>query len=259
MPTRRPLIAVHGFMFDPADKGGSNDPAGFFRDMQGLAGRPVDGFGWYSVPFGLRLKRPFHSAYQTARAWMSAWLSGFPQPYAYAYRRAERAAAALAYRLDQHHGPVDIVAHSLGVRVALLAIAMSPPSKVRRVILFNGAMLADEALSVVGELQPGAQILNVRVTSDRVLGWLGSRFSGKGRGGCVGQAGIWPSPRGWTELVLDDAKLQSRAWQRRQWTLQAHDGSDLFGDHFVAYHFAGNTDLVRAWLNGDDLADLVTP
>lgn len=255
MRPKRPLIAVHGFMYDPADVGGSNDPAGFFQEMSGIAGRPVAGFGWYSVPFGVRAARPFHSVYQTVRAWLSAWLHGHRNPYEYAWRLAERAAGELADKIRGMPEPVDLVAHSLGVRVAIDAMMQVPRWKVRRVIFFNGAELAATAELHAASLHD-AEILNLAIAGDNVLEWLGAYFSGEAIGDCVGRVGLQHPPRHWHDLFLDDRTVQRRARELRGWTLRAEAPGGLL-NHGESYRFAGNADLVRAWLAGDNLNDLV--
>jgi hypothetical protein len=256
MPPRphRPLFAVHGFMYDPADVGGANDPAGFFQEMSGIAGRPVKAFAWYSVPFGLRAERPLRSAWQTARAWMSAWLHGHANPYEYAWALAIRQGGRLKAAIVATQGPVDLVAHSLGVRVALQAMRGLPYGKVKRVIFFNGAELAENAQRVAPEIQ--ADVLNFAIAGDRVLEWLGAYFNGQDDAPCVGRAGLANPPPRWRDLFLDDPTVQRRALARRGWTLRAEAPGGLL-NHGESYRFAGNSDLVRAWLSGDGLVDLV--
>lgn len=247
-----PIIAVHGFMYDPADIGGSNDPASFFQEMSGIAGRPVSGFSWYSVPFGLRAARPFHSVYQTARAWLTSWARGRLHPYRLAWDLSLKAAADLRALILDQHGPVDIMAHSLGVRVALHAMKALPDGKVRRVIFFNGAELAEKAESLVWLLPPDVRILNLAISCDRVLEYLGSYFNGDDDAPCVGRVGLKDPPHLWRDVFLDDKRVQAAALEGRGWTLRADSPDDLL-DHGESYHFAGNADLVRAWLAGDPL------
>jgi hypothetical protein len=249
---KRPLIAVHGFQYDPKAKG-PNNPADFFSDMEGVAGRPVEGFAWYSVPFQLRAARPLTSSVRFVRGWAGAWLHGHLHPYRYAWALALKAAADLAAFLEAQPGPVDVVAHSLGSRVVLNALPLVSTGKVRRVVLFNGAELASNA----EELAPrtSAAVLNIVVTCDRVLRWLGARCNGQATAWCIGTVGLHRRPHTWRDLVLDDVEVRQRARSRRGWILRSDDPADLF-DHSESYRYAGNADAVRAWLDGDDLADL---
>lgn len=254
-PSRVPVIAVHGFMYDPADKGGANDPAGFFQEMSGIVGQPVIPFAWYSAPFGLRLGRPFRSAWQTARAWLGSWTKGFLDPYKYAWTHALAEGERLRQVIRLHDGPVDIVAHSLGVRVALDAIWGLPAGKVRRVVFFNGAELAENADQLAPLLPRDVEVLNFAISTDRVLEWLGAIFNGQDIAPCIGRVGL-PHPQpNWHDLFLDRPEVAVVAMAKRRWTIRAYNPADLLG-HGESYHFAGNTDLVRAWLAGDMLSDL---
>lgn len=255
MTQHRPLIAAHGFQYDPKDKGGANSPAAFFAEMEGICGRPVEGFSWYSVPFQFKPTRPFTSGFQALRAWTGSWLHGQAHPYRYAWALSLKASEQLARTIEAYQGPVDIVAHSLGVRVALNALTLLPGGKVRRVVLFNGAELAVNAETLAGRTD--AQILNLVVTCDRVLRWLGATCNGQGNSACVGSVGLQRRPLNWRDLVLDDLKVQARARHNRGWPIRANNPADLF-DHAESYKFAGNADMVRAWLDGDNLADLTS-
>lgn len=250
----RPLIAVHGFMYDPKDQGGSNSPEWFFADMEGIAGREVVGFSWYSAPFGFRLAQPVKSVFQTAKAWVASWGAGSLHPYRHAWKLAVKAADDLVALIESVQGPVDIVAHSLGARVVLTALPSVSP-KVRRVVFFNGAELSKNARPLAA--LTSAQFLNICVSSDRVLSLLGANFSGDGDAPCLGSAGLLPPPlANWRDLVIDDPAVQARA-RARGWRLRGNDPKS-FMDHGEAYRFAGNSRLVQAWLDGDDLLDLFT-
>lgn len=256
-----PLIAVHGFMYDPKDVGGSNDPAPFFEVMGGICGREVVPFAWYSAPFGLRAARPLHSTYQTARAWLTSWAKGKAHPYRLAWSLAERAAADLVVMIQNTPGPVDLVAHSLGTRVALAALWALPAGKVRRAVFFNGAELERNAKAKLRAFDARsalhtAEILNIAVQADDVLRLLGATLSGDPDGPCIGRVGLDGAPPNWRDLFLDSLAMRTCAKQRRRWILRGDAPGD-FLDHSESYSFPGNVDLVRAWLAGDDLADLV--
>jgi pimeloyl-ACP methyl ester carboxylesterase len=258
-PAAQPvLIAVHGFMYDPKDVGGSNDPQPFFDEMSGIAGRPVLGFAWYSAPFGLRIERPFHSVFQTARSWLGSWAKGKLDPYKLAWDLAKKASYQLAALIVQQPGQVDLLAHSLGSRVVMQALWMLPAGKVGRIIFFDGAELCS---NVLDEVRAGAseEVLNIAVAQDHVLSLLGARFSGDGVGECIGHKGLGKNaPPGWCDLFLDNPLVIKLARIGRGWTLRGDAPGD-FLDHSTSYRFAGNVDLVRAWLGGDGLADLVGP
>lgn len=253
-----PIVAVHGFMYDPANVGGPNDPRPWFDEMSAITGRPVVGFAWYSCPVGFRLAHPILSVLQSVRAFGAAWLRGKLHPYRDAWSRAEAEADKLAALIRAQPGRVDLVAHSLGTRVALLALP-KVRHKVRRVVFFNGAELARNAEPRASAAFP-VWFLNVVVATDQVLGILGSRFTGEANGPCIGKVGLGlglaPAPINWRDLDLCDSVVVARARQLRGWTLRGDDPGSVW-DHGESYRFAGNVDPVRAFLDGDDLDDLV--
>ncbi len=241
-------------MYDPANVGGPNDPRPWFEEMAAITGRQVIGFAWYSCPVGFRLSHPILSLLQSARAFGAAWFRGKLHPYRDAWSRAEKEAERLAELIRAQPGRVDLVAHSLGTRVALLALP-KVRRKVRRVVFFNGAELARNAEPRAASAHP-ALFLNLVVPSDRVLGLLGSRFSGDANGPCIGVVGLDPAPLNWRDLDLCDPGVIAAARAGRGWTLRGDAPGDAW-DHGESYRFAGNTDPVRAFLAGDQLADLV--
>lgn len=244
------IVAIHGFMFDPEDSGDTN-PTPFFDEVAGITGRPVRGFAWYSVPFGLRWRRPVATMRQSLRAWLGSWRRGYLHPYRYAWALAAAAAEDLAAQLRAAPTPVVLVAHSLGARVALGALERGAADKVARLVLFNGAELVPNAQAVARTHR--VAVLNLVVRSDSVLRWLGRYFSGDRDAPCIGQAGLGPrAPAHWRDVVLDDPLVQRRALARRGWTLRG-DNPRGRADHWYGYRFAGNTDLVRAFLRGENI------
>lgn len=251
---RLPIVAVHGFMYDPADVGGPNDPGPWFQEMAAITGRTVIPFAWYSCPFGFRLTRPVRSVLVSARVFVAAWMRGKLHPYRDAWSRAEKEADRLVELIQAQESRVDLVAHSLGTRVALLALPRVR-RKVRRVVFFNGAELARNAGPRASAAFP-VTVLNLVVSTDRVLGWLGARFSGEANGPCIGRVGVDAAPVNWFDLDLCDPDVVKRAAITRAWTLRGDDPGDAW-DHGESYRFAGNVDPVRAFLDGHSLADLV--
>lgn len=249
-----PVVAVHGFMYDPADVGGPNDPAPWFEEMAAITGRPVLGFAWYSCPVGFRPSHPIRSTLQTARAFLAAWFRGKLHPYRDAWTRAEKEADRLADFITALADPVDLVAHSLGTRVALLALP-KVAGRVRRVVFFNGAELARNA-GPRAEASAPALFLNMVVETDTVLELLGSRFGGDGNGPCIGRVGLDVAPANWGDLDLCDPAVVSHARRLHGWTIRGDAPHDAW-DHGESYRFAGNTDPVRAFLAGRRLGLLI--
>jgi len=227
-------------MFDPKDSG-SNNPQNFFDDMSKVVNREVEGFSYYSVPFGFKKDRIFYSLYQTARAWLGSWVRGYLHPYRYAWVLAENAGLALAKKLEKEPEPVDILCHSLGSRVVIVALKYVP-EKINKVVFFNGAELVRNTESVDGNF------LNLAVLSDNVLKFLGKRFSGDKNGETVGQYGV----PGWNNIFLDDANEQAFFKERFNWDIQG-DNPNSYWDHWYSYRFTGNHTLVRAFLEDNYL------
>lgn len=249
-----PVVAVHGFNYDPAAKGGPHDPRPWFEDMAGLLDREVLGFAWYSCPIGFSFARPITSSLLSLRSFAAAWWRGKAHPYRDAWARAEVEARRLAAFIADQPTPVDLVAHSLGTRVALLALPLVR-SRVRRVVFFNGAELNRHAAER-GAMSSPANILNLVVTSDRILGLLGARFSGEADAPCIGRVGLAAPPINWRDLVLDDPVTRERARRFYGWTIRGNAPGDAW-DHGESYRFAGNVDPVRAFLDGQSLELLV--
>lgn len=237
------LIAVHGFMYDPENVGGINDPKKFFDDMRDVTGRDVHKFSYYSVPFGFKLNNLLYTTYQTTRAWLGSWFRGYLHPYRYAWSQAEQAGWELAKQILDSDEPVDIICHSLGSRVVAQAIHYAGYKNINRVVILNGAELVRNVKGMQSD-----KILNVCVRTDDVLGLLGSRFSGDKNGPTVGQFGV----PGWVNVFLDDPKTIKTLKDRYNWTVQGDNPESMF-DHWYSYRFEGNHDLIKAWFDGVDV------
>lgn len=245
---------VHGFMFDPGDVGGPNDPEPFMQDVREWLNLPnAISVSWYSVPFGFRPARPLASTLQTIRAWTSAWAAGHATPYAHAWELAEFTAAGLADILSRRKD-VTLIAHSLGARVALQAAAQAAPGSITRIVLLNGSELAPNARAIMEYAD--VRVLNLVVQTDDVLKWLGSRFTGEAPAPCVGQAGLQAWHPNWRDVPLDDPGLRARARHARGWDLCGDNPARLL-DHWYTYRHVGNAPLVQAWLAGDPLDDIL--
>jgi len=235
-------IAVHGFMYDPDNVQGPNDPQAFFDEMSKVADQEVEGFGYYSVPFGFKSSAPFYSVYQTIRAWAGSWVRLYPHPYRYAWDQAEKASLKLAEKINAESEPVNIMCHSLGSRVTIQALKFVSPEKINKVIIFNGAELVRNVVGLNNEIQK--KILNIAVRTDDVLRFLGARFSGDRNGPTVGQMGV----PGWNNIFLDDPLVQKEYKEQFGWDLRGDNPNSLF-DHWYSFRFDGNAPLIKWWLN----------
>lgn len=244
------IIAVHGFGFDPATP--ADSPNALYASWSAMLGQPVDAFAWFSASPADEVRALSH---------------GYPDAYAWAYRElAPTAAARLISKIQVARGPIDIICHSLGSRVALNAIDQLPSGYVRRVLILDGAETQTEAPA---SLPAGVEVLNCVVRTDLVLKNLGAVFNDEHIAPCVGQAGLGRIMDRWADLVLDDPQTAARVKAARGWALGASPRHQLLtgnliedlrnlGNHWSAYSRASNEPLYRAWFAGDSLADLLT-
>lgn len=221
------IIAVHGFDYgyDAHDNASAASLDALFAKM---AAQPVVGFNWYSGTLGIGGE-------------LRALKDGEPDPYQDAYQKlAPAAAERLAATIGSMSRPT-LICHSLGTRVALLAMQIAPG--VERAIFFNGACL-------VRDVPPASYrppILNFVCKSDVVLTALGSRFGGE-EGPCIGSVGLESA----TNITVDDPAEQTLVLDKRGWAIQGDS-------HWSVYSWRGNWPMVRAFLGGDALTDLTAP
>lgn len=154
-------IGVHGFQYDPKDSKGA---AITLWPLWAEICRPIGGFlglGWYSYPVG-------------PKAVWRAWKGGHWNRYYAAWADTSVAAGRLG-QLIRQHGECNLMAHSLGSRVVLLALEREPNLPVKKVLLISGADSADHALKVGPGLK--CQVTNIVVPEDDVLDKLGEWFT----------------------------------------------------------------------------------
>ncbi len=166
LPLGQPVTTlIHGFRFCPSDP--AHDP---HRHILSLSPRP-DCWKAVSWPRHLHLDRPGRGL-GIGFGWPA--MGALPQ----VAKRAFEAGQDLARMIDTIHclrpdAPVQIVAHSLGARVALTALAAAPPGALRRMILIAGAEYREAAELALS--QPAAartQVLNVVSGENRVFDLL---------------------------------------------------------------------------------------
>ena len=132
-----------------------------------------------------------------------------------AYREAERAGRALAevIRLVRasHSGRVDVIAHSLGARVALQAMRELPPASLGRAILLSGAEFQDEAVrALASPAGRTAEVLNVTSGENRIFDLMFERLlqAPISSGRAIGVGLPDPVAR-WTDLRIDCAATRA--------------------------------------------------
>ena len=241
-----PVVMVHGFDYDPWKNSDDNphftgelgkvSTFGMWcRDL--LPDRTAIGLGWYSAPMGLR-------------ALWRAWRHGRYNRYRYAFDMAWDAGRVLSVMLRRLDGPVDVLCHSLGSRVALAALAQERGLPVRNLVIMNGAEMAETG-ERVARANPHVNFTNLVVRSDKVLRYAGAVFAPEGGlyKVCLGQEGLGKdAPSNWRDIDLDDPNTQ--AWAReRGWNLKG-DNPASRGDHWFTYRHPGNQGLIRVALAG---------
>lgn len=232
-----PLIAVHGFQFDPKSRRADNPHARLFPLWEQLfEGRTLIRWGWYSVP-------------QSWKTVLGAWARGYRNRYTWAWELAEHEAAALAVQLAGAAGQVDVVCHSLGSRVVVEALRrFRAQSNVRRVLILNGAEYSASGRQVA-ELHPDTLFFNAVTSADDVLNKLGRFAPGIG-GDFLGNAGMPPDALlpNWYDIRLDRPEWRAWADTTGGWKVEG-DNPRSIGDHWHTYEHGPNWGLWR-WLMG---------
>jgi hypothetical protein len=258
-PVSRPsVILINGFNFNPSLDNDDNPHRGLFTKrwlphlmhLPHIARGNADllGFGWFSAELKIS-------------SWVRAWLNGRYNPYRWGWDLAKKAAGVLSLVIGWDPGlddprhlqpqlpPVDIIAHSLGVRVALAALRQVQPHRIRRVLLLNGAEYSQTARVVAAYSQ--AEVLNVVVQDDDVLALLGRAFAPEHFiAKVVGRDGIIGPPRHWADVTLDDPQVQARA-ASAGWPDLEGNCPNQRSDHWYSYEHAPNWALFKSFLSGE--------
>lgn len=196
LPAGAPVtVLIHGFGYTPGRPGRcphrtllSAEPAPGRRRAGSWPRALGQGDGALAVAFG----------WQAGGTIWHAWAEA---------ARAGRALARVLDRLAADGRQADLVAHSLGARVALSALAQAPEGSVRRAILIAPAEFRAAAETAL-EAPAGrtAEVLNVISREndlfDALVEWLIAPHRPGARTLGLGLAA--PRP-GWTDLAIDDA------------------------------------------------------
>jgi hypothetical protein len=228
-PARAGLVAptvlmIHGFRYDP-DAARADPHATLFRDgptpptldSRGRAASWPHGLGFTGdgaenalcLGFGWRARAGMATGYLRAGA------NGF----ALACKAAEAAGDALADRLTQLapalNRPVDVLAHSLGARVALRALhacaANGAPVRFGRMILMGPAAFAAEARAALAACDaarvPEPEVYCLSARGNARFDLLFEVLGPWGTGPSLGRAGLGERRARWLDLAFDDEAL----------------------------------------------------
>ena len=234
-----PIVMVHGYNHDPR-KAKHNPHVNVFRQWRNMLENPVHfDFGWYSAMMGLK-------------GWWQARRNGYRLTYYYGYDRLAPEAANCLGVLLERIGPCQILAHSLGSRVALQALT-GFSHQAMRVVLLNGAEHhgTDEKPGArqAAEASPGVEFFNICVQEDDVLNHLGEWFSPDiWQRPCIGHEPLPNPPENWKNIQLDS--LTYKSWGKEHGYDLRGDNPESYGDHHFSYLHIGNHQLYRDIFRG---------
>lgn len=223
-----PVILIHGYSYDPSATNTNNPHTTLFkRWRKELGGYSVVDFGWFSVP-------------STISNLFKAWSKGHSSRYEWAWRLAKDESDNLINVINGI-GQCNIIAHSLGTRVALQAIKKKANIKIA--LFLNGAEYSSTARIIAGNTH--TQFHNMYVHEDDVLAH-GGRFAPqplyKGHS-FIGQRGLQIKLKNWKDYQLDSDYL--RSWGIRNGYDLLGDNPDSIGDHQYSYTWLPNWKLYR--------------
>ncbi len=223
-----PIILIHGYKYDPTAANEHNPYTTIFKDWRKqLKDFHVIDYGWFSVPFSLRNL-------------LSAWSNGHYNTYRWAWDLARKEADYLINVIEDV-GECNIIAHSLGTRVALQATKKK--ANVNTAIFLNGAEYSKTAANIA-ELS-ATKFHNMYVHEDDVLATAG-RFAPpffNKDDSFIGQTGIGVRLDGWKDYQLDSKQVQ--LWGKNRGYDLKGDNPDSIGDHGYSHTWLPNWDLYR--------------
>lgn len=229
------LIFVHGFNYDSRTFGPDHPEYHTYPRWRAmLPDREHVPFKWFSHP-----------------SLFDAWRHRRWNQYRRAWDLAEEARGLLVGTIMACRGPVDIVCHSLGSRVTLLALRVlwQGPKNISKVLILNGAEYSHTG-EAIANFCPGVKFYNIVVPEDDVLN-VAARGAPGFQSRFLGSHGISSSPPNWQDIPLSQGSL-SWAWAtaRNQPTPEG-DNPHNVGDHWYTFENETNWPLYRAILSGE--------
>ena len=238
LPPGAPVVAmVHGFRFAPGAKGNCphghifsiNPPAHDWTAISWPRHLGLNGARGLAVGFGWRGRGWFVAVSRRAR------VAG----------RALAELAALVQALDPGR-PFDVIAHSLGARVALSALHHARPGDFRRLILLAGAEARGPAEAAMAtEAGRGVQVVNVTTRENDLFDLMFEWLAEAGLDHAIGQ-GLRVTPPNWLNLQIDQ-QASLTALERLGYALPAPPARI---SHWSPYIRPGVFAIYRALIDG---------
>jgi pimeloyl-ACP methyl ester carboxylesterase len=127
----------------------------------------------------------------------------------HAWSAAERAGVALAGLMAAGGRPIDVVAHSLGARVALIAAGLAPAGTAGRLILLAAAAFRGEAQAVLST--PGGRAIETFNVTSRENDIFDLLLEGciRDRSGPALGSGLGEWRRNWLDIRIDRAEVRA--------------------------------------------------
>ncbi len=223
-----PIILIHGYRYDPAVTNTDNPHTTLFKVWrEQLGGFSVVNYGWFSAP-------------STWSNLFKAWRKGYYNRYLWAWHLASKESANLVNVINGI-GQCNIIAHSLGTRVALQAIKNG--ANVKTALLLNGAEYSSTARNIASN-RPSVQFHNMYVHEDDLLARAG-RFAPPFFKDdiFIGQTGLGIRLNNWTDYQLDGEERQ--AWGKERGYDLRGDNPDSIKDHSYSHTWLPNWELYR--------------
>jgi len=222
-----PVILINGYKYDPIATNKNNPYTTLFKEWRKqLKEFHVIDYGWFSVPLSLTNV-------------LKAWSNGHYNTYRWAWHLAKKESNSL-FSVIEDIGECNLIAHSLGTRVALQAIKNK--ANVHTAIFLNGAEYSDTAANIAELSQTNFH--NMYVKTDDVLKRLG-KFAPPffGNDIFIGQAGLKIKLNNWKDYQLDSEK--TRLWGKQKGYDLRGDNPNSIGDHHYSYTWTPNWELYR--------------
>lgn len=223
-----PIILIHGYKYDPNGADTNNPHATIFKTWrEQLEGFSVVDYGWFSVP-------------STWSNLVKSWKKGHYTRYRWAWQLAKEESTNLVNVINKI-GPCNIIAHSLGTRVALQAIKNG--ANVKTALFLNGAEYSSTA-KIIAMNRPSVQFHNMYVYEDDVLAKAGRFAPPLFKDDIfIGQRGLQVRLHNWLDYQLDSEERQE--WGKYRGYDLRGDNPDSMGDHRYSYTWLPNWKLYR--------------